>query len=64
MFYGVGGGEAHLWCACRRERDSSGTTRDRMKCGAGDGADSPTRGASAARDEAARPNALIILALN
>jgi hypothetical protein len=35
------------------ERDRSGTTRDRMKCGAGDGADSPTR-AHEVR-EAARP---------
>jgi len=36
------------------ERDRSGTTRDRMKCGAGDVADSPTR-AHEVR-EAARPN--------
>jgi hypothetical protein len=39
-----------------RERDRSGTTRNRMKCGAGDGANSPTQ-ASAAR-AAARPNSL------
>jgi hypothetical protein len=41
---------------CGSERDSSGTTRNRMKCGAGDGADSPTRVADAKRPpEAARP---------
>jgi hypothetical protein len=30
------------YIAPRSERDSSETTRDRMKCGAGDVADSPT----------------------
>ena len=58
---------AHRRCALRTrrakgahsaqgERDSSGTRRVRMKCGAADGANSPTRvGAERAR-EAARPN--------
>ena len=61
---------AHRRCALRAkcafgalsaqgERDSSGTRRARMKCGAADGADSPTReGAERAR-EAARPNNLL-----
>jgi hypothetical protein len=48
VFDAFWGGEAHLWCACRRERDRSETTRDRAKHGAGDVADSPTRGASRA----------------
>ena len=58
---------AHRRCALRNrrakgahsaqgERDSSGTTRDRAKHGAGDGADSPTRVGSKAAREAARPN--------
>ena len=38
------------------ERDSSGTTCARVKRGAGDGADSPTRVGSKAAREAARPN--------
>ena len=44
--------------APRGERDSSGTTegRNAKHEPEGDGADSPTRGASAACDEAARQN--------
>jgi hypothetical protein len=40
------------------ERDSSGTTRNRVKRGAGDGADSPTRAGLAPRSGS--PNGILL----